>query len=140
MKVATASDMMRLGEAVASRLHGGECIELVGDIGAGKTTFVQGMGVGLEVIDDVQSPSFTISREYECRDNLRLVHYDFYRLQEAGVIAYELAESLSDPQAITVIEWAKTINAVLPDNRIVVTITSDKNSEARTVDLRGLSL
>lgn len=132
--------MRLLGEKLASALAGGECIELIGDVGAGKTTLVQGIGRGLGADDEVQSPSFTLSREYDCRDGLRLVHYDFYRLQEAGVLAYELAESLQDPETITVVEWAETIHAVLPEARIVVSIRSRQDGEAREVEIRGVDL
>lgn len=132
--IATTDDVMRrIGAELAQTLSGGECIELLGDVGAGKTTFTQGLGQGLGADDDVQSPSFTLSREYECRDGLRLVHYDFYRLHEAGVLAYELAESLADAKTITVVEWAETIQAVLPENRIIVKISPQANTEAREV-------
>lgn len=127
--------MRAFGEKISHRLRGGECIELVGDVGAGKTTFVQGLGRGLGADDDVQSPSFTLSREYECRDDIRLVHYDFYRLHESGVMAYELAESLGDSHTVTVVEWAETIQAVLPDERIVISITTNPHDESRTVTM-----
>jgi tRNA threonylcarbamoyladenosine biosynthesis protein TsaE len=102
--ITTDNDMRLFGERVARQLRGGECIELVGDVGAGKTTFTQGLGNGLEADDEVQSPSFTISREYACRDGLRLAHYDFYRLSDGGIIHHELAESVQNPHTITVVE------------------------------------
>ena len=101
------TEMMAVGRVLGERFRGGEVLELVGDVGAGKTTLVKGIGQGLRVDDDVQSPSFTISRVYEARDGLELHHYDFYRLQDAGVMQYELAESISDPKAVTVVEWAE---------------------------------
>lgn len=114
----SVAETIQLGAAIGRRLEGGECIELVGDVGAGKTTFVKGIGQALAVMDDVQSPSFTINRVYEARDGLRLIHYDFYRLDDAGIMAYELAESLNDPQTIVVVEWAETIGAVLPEESV----------------------
>lgn len=119
--------MKQFGARLGRLLKGGEMIELVGDVGAGKTTFTKGLGEGLEVDDDVQSPTFTISREYQARDGLQLHHYDFYRLQEAGVVSYELAESVSDPHVVTVVEWAETVQSVLPENHITITLRHGEN-------------
>lgn len=132
--------MVALGTQIGNTLRGGECIELIGDVGAGKTTLVKGIGDALEADDVVQSPSFTISREYSCRDDLCLAHYDFYRLTDAGVLEYELAESLADQRTITVVEWAQTIGAVLPEDRICITITSDPKTESRNVKITGVVL
>lgn len=114
--------MKQLGKQLAESFHGGEVIELIGDVGAGKTTFVKGIAEGLAIEDDVQSPSFTISRVYEARDGMRLHHYDFYRLHDAGVMRYELTESIEDPRVVTVIEWAETVQAVLPEARAIIQI------------------
>ena len=121
---------------IGARLKGGECLELVGDLGAGKTTFVKGMASGLAITDDVQSPTFTLSRVYEARDGLRLDHYDFYRLPDAGILEYEFAESAADPKVITVVEWADVIHDILPAHRLTLTITAvDENS--RRVVMEG---
>lgn len=135
-RVDNIDDTLGLGRALGRRLHGGDCVELVGDVGAGKTTFTKGLAQSLAIKDDVQSPSFTISREYDVRDDLRLVHYDFYRLHDAGMMAYELAESLADSQTIVVVEWAETIGAVLPEQRIRCHITFEKN-ESRMIEITG---
>lgn len=115
--------MLHIGERVGSRLQGGEVIELIGDVGAGKTTFTKGLGKGLKIDEDVQSPSFTISRVYSARDGVELHHYDFYRLDDAGVMQYELAESINNPQVVTVIEWAETVHNVLPKEHCIVSIS-----------------
>lgn len=113
-----------IAEKIGATLKGGEVFQLVGDVGAGKTTFVKGLAKGLMVDDEVQSPSFTISRVYDARDSLQLVHYDFYRLNDAGIMANELAEMVNDPQTITVIEWADIVEGVLPQNHFTITLTS----------------
>ena len=102
-------------------------LELIGDVGAGKTTFVKGLAVGLGVDETVQSPSFTISQVYVARDDLRLAHYDFYRLQDPGIMANELQETVHDAQTVTVLEWADTVVDVLPEGhwRIVLNATSE---------------
>lgn len=107
-----------LAAKLGARLKGGEVFELIGDVGAGKTTFVKGLAQGLAIDDDVQSPSFTISRTYDARDGLQLVHYDFYRLQDPGIMANELQEVVNDPTTVTVIEWADIVEGVLPEHRI----------------------
>lgn len=112
------------GETVGHALRGGEIIELVGDVGAGKTTFVKGLAKGLGIDEDVQSPSFTISRVYEARDGLQLAHYDFYRLADAGIMADELDETMRDPRTITVIEWAGIVEGVLPKERLTIQFES----------------
>lgn len=129
------TDMLLLGKRLGALLRGGEMIELIGDVGAGKTTLVKGIGQGLLVDDDVQSPSFTISRVYRARDGIELHHYDFYRLQDAGVMSFELAESIDEPRAVTVVEWAGTVQDVLPAERMIIKIgyTPDGNGRNVTV-------
>lgn len=127
--------MKAFGERLGARLRGGEVIELVGDVGAGKTTLVKGMGEGLRVDDDVQSPSFTISRVYAARDGLELHHYDFYRLSDAGVMSFELAESVTDSKAITIVEWADTVQDVLPPERCRIDIAYTPDGVGRKLTL-----
>lgn len=97
-------------------------IELIGDVGAGKTTFVRGLAKGLGVEEPVTSPSFTISKSYACPDGRNLVHYDFYRLPEPGLMAEDLQESLSDQKNIVVIEWSDSVKELLPEKHTIITI------------------
>lgn len=128
-----------LGQRLGSLLHGGEVIELIGDVGAGKTTFVKGLALGLAIDEDVQSPSFTISRVYDGRDGLQLAHYDFYRLHDAGIMADELQETVSDARIVTVVEWADIVEGVLPASRIRIVFTTPSENE-RQLTLSGLGL
>ena len=120
IEVANVTETQAVAEKMGRALKGGEIIELIGDVGAGKTTFVKGLAKGLDISEDVQSPSFTISRVYDGRDGLRLAHYDFYRLADAGIMKNELLETVQDPRTITVIEWADIVEGVLPENRITI--------------------
>ena len=122
--VANEAETRLLGEKLGRLLKGGEIIELVGDVGAGKTTFVKGLARGLVIHEAVQSPSFTISRVYDARDGLLLAHYDFYRLNDAGIMADELAETTQDTTSITVIEWADIVEGVLPAERLRISFTA----------------
>ena len=122
IKVNSEGVMTNFGMKLGSFLVGGEVIELVGDVGAGKTTLTKGIGIGLGVTENVQSPSFTISQVYEARDNLTLSHYDFYRLSDAGIMSEDLGEKIGQSDNVTVIEWATIVSGILPTDRITISI------------------
>ncbi len=129
--------MRQFAHNFASSLKGGEVVELIGDVGAGKTTFVKGFAKGLGITETVQSPSFTLFARYDAPDGRSLHHYDFYRLDEPGVVAYDLDESLKDSNAITVVEWADTVAHVLPDTRMTIRIIP-LSETSREVSIEGL--
>jgi len=117
-----------LAEQIGKRLQGGEVVELVSDLGGGKTTFVRGLARGMGSHDHVASPTFTISREYHAAQ-LTLYHFDFYRLREPGIIAAELAEIVDDPKAVVAVEWSDIVQYVLPEKRLTVRLkTTGENS------------
>lgn len=127
--------MKTFGARLGALLKGGDVIELVGDVGAGKTTLTKGLAVGLQIDEDIQSPSFTISRVYDrATDAIRLAHYDFYRLHDAGIMADELFEATRDPNTITVIEWADIVTGVLPEDHLTLILTSPTET-SRIVEL-----
>lgn len=127
--------MKAFGASISNHLRGGDCLQLIGDVGAGKTTLVKGIGEGLGITEPIQSPSFTISRVYDT-DTVRLVHYDFYRLADAGIMADELQEALADPETVVVIEWADIVEGVLPDNHTTISIQATSET-TRTVSISG---
>lgn len=131
-------EMKQLGEEIGHSLKGGEVLELIGDVGAGKTTFTKGLAKGLGVAETVQSPSFTISRMYEAGD-LTLSHYDFYRLNDAGIMAMEIASAVEDAHNITVVEWAESVAEILPESRIKIRILPQSET-VRKVEIEGLEL
>lgn len=114
---------VQLADAIGKQLKGGEVIELKSDLGGGKTTFVRGLAKGMGSDDHVASPTFTISREYH-GPKLTLYHFDFYRLNDAGIVAHELAEYVGDPYAVVVVEWADIVHKVLPPEHFSITIQS----------------
>lgn len=124
-------EMKNLGAKLGSIVTGGEVFELIGDVGAGKTTFVKGFAKGLGIDEDVQSPSFTISRVYDARGGLLLAHYDFYRLNDPGIMSDELSETVAQPKTVTVIEWADVVEGVLPSDRIRLAIEAISDSSRR---------
>ena len=120
--------MKQLGEAIGRSVSGGEVLELVGDIGAGKTTLTKGIARALGINEPVQSPTFTISRVYDSPKGLRLAHYDFYRLSEAGIMGDEIREA-ADDDSVVVVEWAGAVDDDLPKDRLVVKITTISEEE-----------
>lgn len=129
--------MKEFGKRLGSLLRGGEVFELVGDVGAGKTTFTKGLALGIGIVEPIQSPTFTISRVYETAHGLRLAHYDFYRLQEAGIMTDELQEVLHEPTTVTVIEWAGIVDGVLPEDRIQLRIVAPTETERQCIISAG---
>ncbi|MBR2587261.1 tRNA (adenosine(37)-N6)-threonylcarbamoyltransferase complex ATPase subunit type 1 TsaE [Candidatus Saccharibacteria bacterium] len=126
------------------------CLELVGDVGAGKTTFTRALARGLGITEPVTSPSFTISKKYywsaeqisassreatSVSKNLQnsLVHYDFYRLDDPGLMAEDLAESLADPHTLTILEWANTVKNILPKNHQTITFKVLENGNRELI-------
>lgn len=109
-------------EQIGARLRGGEVIELISDLGGGKTAFTRGLARGFGSRDHVASPSFTISYVYGRPDGKQLHHFDFYRLSDAGIVGTELAEVQADPDTVVVVEWGEVVHDVLPEQRLVITI------------------
>ncbi len=114
-------DTEAFGQQLGERLRGGEVIELVSDLGGGKTTFVRGLARGAGSTEHVASPTFTLSRQYRA-PKYTLVHFDLYRLAELGSIADEIREYVHDSAFVVVGEWAESLGSVLPAKRIVVHI------------------
>lgn len=114
---------MRLAEAVGRELRGGEVIELLSDLGGGKTSFVRGLAKGAGSADTVSSPSFTLMNQYRA-SKFTIYHFDFYRLPEAGIMRQELEEVAGDKQAVVIIEWADVVHDVLPAEHLTIQITS----------------
>lgn len=126
----TAEETEALAEKLGAVLKGGEVIELVSDLGGGKTTFTRGLVRALGSSDKVASPTFTISKMYDA-GHLKVHHFDFYRLHEPGIMADELAEVASDQDTVTIIEWADVVQHVLPEERLTVAIAQTPSGDRR---------
>ena len=119
-----------LGRQIGRKLKGGEVIELLSDLGGGKTAFVRGLAAGMGSKDTVHSPSFTVSHEYRS-GKLTLYHFDFHRLDDAGIVGQELVEILADPRAVVAVEWAGLVENILPAERLSIRFTVKSESERR---------
>lgn len=133
MVIKSEQELIDYGAKIGGELKPPAVIELIGDVGAGKTTFTRGLAKGLGVKSAVTSPSFTISKRYAFKDG-ELVHYDFYRLEDPGLMSEDLAESLSDDSTITVIEWSTSVKDLLPKNHLTfeIALNDDGTREIKT--------
>lgn len=128
-------DTQALAAAIGGAVKGGDVIELSSDLGGGKTTFVKGLARGMGVQDVVQSPTFTISQIHRAGRGLELHHFDFYRLNEPGVMRAELAESLAQPNAVVAIEWGDIVHDILPESRLSAHL-SVPQGETRVITIK----
>ncbi|MEU4191047.1 tRNA (adenosine(37)-N6)-threonylcarbamoyltransferase complex ATPase subunit type 1 TsaE [Kribbella sp. NPDC026611] len=137
LTVPTADDMQAIGEQLAGQLCAGDLLVLSGDLGAGKTTFTQGLGTGLKVRGAVTSPTFVISRVHpSLAGGPALVHVDAYRLGGfAELDDLDLDASLEE--AVTVVEWGHGLAEPLAQDRLDIVITrgDDDTDETRSVRL-----
>lgn len=124
-----------LGASLAPTLLPGDVLSLAGDLGAGKTTFVQGLAGGLGVHDRVTSPTFTLIHEYDGR--YPIVHLDVYRLDSIQEVLDLGFEELLEPGGILVVEWGEAVLPLLPrryleiDIRRVEDIDADEQRHVR---------
>jgi tRNA threonylcarbamoyladenosine biosynthesis protein TsaE len=131
--VPTDTDMRALGERLAAELRAGDLLILSGPLGAGKTTLVQGIGVGLGVRGPVTSPTFVIARVHP-GPVVPLVHVDAYRL---GSIIEVDDLDLDTANSVTVVEWGAGLAEVLADDRLEISISPDSDSPQRKVRIQG---
>ena len=140
VKVRTEQEMLECGRKLAEKLDFGRdfaaVIEMVGDVGTGKTTLTRGLAEGLGVKEPVTSPSFTISKAYALPDGGRLVHYDFYRLSDPGLMMEDLKENLTEPMNVIVVEWGESVTDLLPEKRTVVRVNYNDDG-TREVEIDG---
>lgn len=142
-RVPTAADMRLLGRRVAADLRAGDVVVLNGDLGAGKTTFTQGLGAGLGVAGAITSPTFVIAREHAgVGPRPGLVHVDAYRLGGAAELDdLDLDTSLDD--VVTVVEWGEGLAEALAPSRLEIRIKHDTEAgegdlEPRIVEVQGI--
>lgn len=119
----TSDETIELGKKLGKLLRGGEVIAMVGELAAGKTTMTRGIALGMELDDDIHSPTFTLIHEHEGKCNLN--HIDLYRLEtEADIDSLGLDDYIYG-KGVAVIEWADRLFEALPEDTILITITTD---------------
>ena len=142
-----AAETKALGKKLGTLLKAGDCVLLAGELGAGKTTFTQGLASALKIKGDVTSPTFVIAREHKSlTDGPNLVHVDAYRLSTLAEIS-QLDLVTDIETAILVVEWGKGLVNDLVAEPIQITIDhndEDENKREFTINatsaiLEGLS-
>jgi tRNA threonylcarbamoyladenosine biosynthesis protein TsaE len=132
----SAAETQALGAALGAAVQAGQVIALRGDLGAGKTTFVQGLARGLGVHSRVASPTFVLVNEYRAAGRGRLFHVDTYRLGasiDAEAATMGLEELLEDTEAVTAIEWADRVAALLPPDHLLVELEYGAQLDVRVI-------
>lgn len=116
---------LSLGKKLGELLQPGMLITLDGDLGAGKTTFTKGIGQGLQIKRVINSPTFTILKQY--RGRLQLSHFDAYRLEgQDNDLGFE---EIFDSDDVCVVEWPEFISDILPEKRLEIQINKiDENA------------
>jgi tRNA threonylcarbamoyladenosine biosynthesis protein TsaE len=138
LRAPTAEDTRAVGEVLASALQPRDAVLLTGELGAGKTTFVQGVARGLGIEDQVVSPTFTLIKEYSGR--LDVAHVDVYRLDRVQDVVDLGLDELGQGEDVLLVEWGDVVEELLPVQRLRVELTSedpDGGSEVRLIAMNG---
>ncbi|MBO0962698.1 tRNA (adenosine(37)-N6)-threonylcarbamoyltransferase complex ATPase subunit type 1 TsaE [Neobacillus sp. MM2021_6] len=129
LKTADSEETSQFAAMLAHFLHPGDVLALEGDLGAGKTTFTKGLAKGLEIKRTVNSPTFTIIKEY--KGKLPLYHMDVYRLADAPE---DLGfDEYFEGDGVTVVEWAHLIEEQLPSELLTISLYHEGQEERRIV-------
>lgn len=133
----TSSDATKaMAGVVAEHVRPGDLLLLVGDLGAGKTTFAQGFAAALGITEPVTSPTFTLARTYPGR--LRMHHVDVYRLERMAEVGDLALGELIDSDGVTLIEWGDAIVAALPPAYLEVRLELSDEPDDRDISVRAV--
>jgi tRNA threonylcarbamoyladenosine biosynthesis protein TsaE len=134
LEAADEATTKAIGAALAGTLLPGDVVGLTGDLGAGKTRFVQGAAAALDVEDPVVSPTFMLVRSYDGR--LPVQHVDAYRLGGAAELEDLGVEEVLPPDAVAFVEWADRVAGALPADWLELAFHT-RNDEVREIHLRA---
>jgi tRNA threonylcarbamoyladenosine biosynthesis protein TsaE len=136
LRAGTADETRAVGEAIASLLVPGDVVALTGELGAGKTTFVQGAARALGVTSAVASPTFTLVREY--RGRIPVAHVDVYRLSRLQDVVDLGLEEMIEEGDVLFVEWGDGVEGLLPESHLRVELTTaGPETEARRIVVEG---
>jgi tRNA threonylcarbamoyladenosine biosynthesis protein TsaE len=136
--LANAKETAVFAKTFAKTLKGGEVIGLIGDLGAGKTTFVQALGKALGVRERMTSPTFVYFHEHRLKNGpvRTFIHADAYRTDAKGLRGIGIDEYFDDPSAVTVIEWADRAKSILPKGAKIIRFRH-LGGDRRSLTLKG---
>jgi tRNA threonylcarbamoyladenosine biosynthesis protein TsaE len=115
----SSAQTKKLGKMLAKELRGGEVICLTGDLGAGKTTFTQGLLSGFKIKGPYTSPTFNIMKTYKAKKQT-IYHIDAYRISAKDLLDLGWKDFASRPDTIVIIEWAERIKKIIPKNTLCI--------------------
>ena len=118
---------LKIGESLATLLSKGDIAVLTGELGSGKTKFVEGFLQNYNLQDEISSPTFNIVNEYSSSDT-SIYHFDVYRLEDSDEF-YAIGGEEYFEKGICLIEWGELISDVLPKDYIHITIHKDSIDE-----------
>ena len=127
-------EMRELGLELAAALEPGDIIDMVGNLGTGKTTLSKYIAEGLGVTEALSSPTFNIVKEYRS-GRLPLFHFDVYRLSSGDDLVDIGAEDYLYGDGVCLIEWADIVADILPEETIVIRLEYGENEGAREVTI-----
>ncbi len=136
---ASAEDTKLAGEEFAAVLKPGDVVLLTGQLGAGKTTFVQGVARGLGVSERVTSPTFTMVREHRAVNELGIAtlhHADVYRVGSIGEVSDLALGELVEESAVALVEWGEIASSVFGRDVLAVAFHLDER-DGRTLEVAG---
>ena len=133
VKTRSADETRQLGGAMAPLLVPGDVLVMSGDLGAGKTTFVQGLAKGLGIVERVTSPTFILMKEYP-GGRFPLMHLDVYRLSKVQEVIDLGIDEYLDPSYVVAVEWGDRVEPLLPQDHLKVELLHD-GGDSRTVIL-----
>jgi len=133
----SAAETQALAREWAKQATPGQVYALTGDLGTGKTVFAKGFAEGLDVRQDVTSPTFAIVNEYDGR--LPLYHFDVYRISEIDEMEDTGYEDYFYGRGVCLVEWAELVEPLLPANVVRICIEKDlsKGADYRVITVRG---
>lgn len=120
----SANETLEIGKKMAPYLNKGDVIVLLGDLGAGKTLFVSGLLDFYNKKEEASSPTFTIVNEYDLKDDLKLFHFDVYRLESSDEFLAIGGDEFFE-KGICIIEWGDKISDVIPKDALIIKIEKD---------------
>ena len=133
LETESADETRRLGERIASVLERGDIVLLTGDLGAGKTTLVQGVARGLEIHEQVTSPTFVIVHEYH--GLMPVYHVDAYRLEKPSELSELGYEEFWNLPGVVMIEWGEKVMSFFEPDFLQVNMLLSSSDDRRQVEL-----
>ena len=136
----SAQETKKLGEKIGANLKPGDLLACFGQLGGGKTTFLQGVAKALDIKERILSPTFILMRQYELSANKKGIkkfyHWDWYRIGgEKEALAVGFGENLLDRAAVVAVEWAENALKALPEKRIEVHFEYGEKKNERKIKI-----